>query len=115
MIDPDCFRSRFYHSKNKVENFRKAPLVIKKPTTSEEDDPMPSIDDQITEIYVFVDDYLKQRPALARWRESNNNHPAFSDAEALTIGLSQGCFGVQSLKEAYQKIRDNHRQAFPHL
>jgi hypothetical protein len=76
---------------------------------------MPSIDDQITEIYVFVDDFLKQHPALAQWRESNNNQPAFSDAEALTIGLSQGCFGVQSLKEAYEKIRNNYREAFPHL
>lgn len=76
---------------------------------------MPSIDDQITEIYVFVDDYLKQHPALAQWRESNNNQPVFSDAEVLTIGLSQGCFGVQSLKEAYEKIRDNYREAFPHL
>jgi putative transposase len=27
-IDPDCFRSRFYHSKNKVDNFRKAPLGL---------------------------------------------------------------------------------------
>ena len=76
---------------------------------------MPSIDDQITEIYVFVDDHLKQHPSLAQWRESNNNQPAFSDAEALTIALSQGCFGVQSLKEAYEKIRDNYREAFPHL
>lgn len=76
---------------------------------------MPNIDDQITEIYVFVDDYLKQHPVLAQWRESNNNQPAFSDAEVLTIGLSQGCFGVQSLKEAHEKIRDNYREAFPHL
>jgi len=76
---------------------------------------MPSLDDQLTEIYVFVDDYLKQHPSLAPWRESNNHQPAFSDAEALTIALSQGGFGVQSLKEAYEKIRDNYRAAFPHL
>jgi hypothetical protein len=59
---------------------------------------MPSIDDQIIEIYVFIDDHLKQYSALAQWRESNNKQPAFSDAEVLTIGLSQGCFGVQSLR-----------------
>jgi hypothetical protein len=76
---------------------------------------MPSIDDQLTEIYLFVDDYLNQRPSLAQWRESSNNQPAFSDAKALTIGLSQGCFGVQSLKETYEKIRDKYREAFPHL
>src|SRR5262245_23399743 len=80
-----------------------------------EDDPMPSINDRLTEIYVFIDDYIKQHPEKAQWRDSNNDEPAFSDAEALTIGLSQGTLGVQSLKETYHKIRDNHRAAFPHL
>src|SRR5215510_4209099 len=28
MIDVDCFKCRFYHSKSEVENFRKAPLVV---------------------------------------------------------------------------------------
>jgi transposase len=79
------------------------------------DDPMPSIIDQLTEIYVFIDDHLKQHPEKAQWRGSNNDEPAFSDAEVLTIGLSQSAWGVQSLKETYQKIRDNHREAFPHL
>ena len=27
-IDVDCVKCRFYHSKNKVENFRKAPLAF---------------------------------------------------------------------------------------
>jgi transposase len=80
-----------------------------------EDDPMPSINDHLTEIYVFIDNYLKQHPENAQWRDSNNAEPAFSDAEVLAIGLSQGALGVQSLKETYQKIRDNHRAAFPHL
>src|SRR6266540_4206716 len=79
------------------------------------DDPMPSINDHLTEIYVFIDDHLKQHPEKALWRDSNNAEPAFSDAEVLTIGLSQSVLGVQSLKEAYEKIRDNHRAAFPHL
>ena len=76
---------------------------------------MPSIIDQLTEIYVFIDDHLKQHPEKAQWRGSNNDEPAFSDTEVLTIGLSQSALGVQSLKETYQKIRDNHRAAFPHL
>src|SRR5262249_3996504 len=80
-----------------------------------EDDPMPSINDQLSEIYVLIDDYLKQHPEKAQWRDSNHDEPAFSDAEVLTIGLSQGAFGVQSLKEAYHQIRDHHRAAFPHL
>src|SRR6266508_4279432 len=74
---------------------------------------MPSIIDQLTEIYVFIDDHLKQHPEKAQWRGSNNAEPAFSDAEVLTIGLSQSALGVQSLKEAYEKIRDNHQAAFP--
>jgi len=76
---------------------------------------MPSINDQLTEIYVFIDDYLIQHLEKAQWRDSNNNEPAFSDAEVLTIGLCQGALGVQSLKEAYNMIRDNHQAAFPHL
>src|SRR4030095_13805133 len=72
---------------------------------------MPSIIDQLTEIYVFIDDHLKQHPEKAQWRGSNNAEPVFS----LTIGLSQSALGVQILKETYQKIRDNHQAAFPHL
>ena len=45
---------------------------------------MPSIIDQLTEIYVFIDDHLKQHPEKAQWRGSNNAEPAFSDAEVLT-------------------------------
>ena len=74
---------------------------------------MPGINDHLTEIYVFIDDHLKQHPEKAQWRDSNNDEPAFGDAEVLTIGLSQGALGVQSLKAAYHKIRDNHRAAFP--
>ena len=70
---------------------------------------MPSINDQLTEIYMFIDDYLKQHMEKAQWRDSNIDETAFSDAEVLAIGLSQGALGLQSLKEAYQKIRDNHR------
>src|SRR5262249_42823614 len=80
-----------------------------------EDDPMPSIHDPLSEIYGLIDDYLKQHPEKAQWRDSNHDEPAFSDAEVLTIGLSQGAFGVQSLKAAYHQIRDHHRAAFPHL
>jgi transposase len=76
---------------------------------------MPSIEDQLTKIYVFVDDYLKQHPELAQWRMTNNTEPRFSDAEVLTVALAQGCLGVQSLKESYLQIRDNHGGAFPHL
>ena len=76
---------------------------------------MPSIEHQLIEIYVFADDYLKQHPHLARWRTSNHGAPEFTDAEVLTLGLAQGCFGVQSLKESWRKVADNYRHLFPHL
>lgn len=76
---------------------------------------MASIEDQMTAVYVFVDDYLQAHPEHAAWRTSPNDHPAFTDAEVLTIGLMQGCFGVATLKQAYRIIAANYRAAFPRL
>jgi len=76
---------------------------------------MPSILDHATEIYVFLDDYLKTHPRLAQWRSSNNNQPHFTDAEVLTIGLMQGALGVATLKKTYQLVQDNIQAAFPTL
>jgi hypothetical protein len=53
------------------------------------DDPMPSIIDQLTEIYMFIDDHLKQHPEKAQWRGSNNDEPAFSDAEVLMYRVNK--------------------------
>jgi len=75
----------------------------------------PSIIDQMTQLYVFVDDYLKEHPAQAAWRRSNNDAPAFTDAEVLTIGLLQGAFGCATHKKTYQLVAANWRSAFPHL
>ena len=74
-----------------------------------------NIVDQATRIYVFVDDFLKANPRLAHWRASNNNRPAFTDAEVLTIGLMQGSLGVATLRKTYDMIRDNCPGAFPSL
>ena len=76
---------------------------------------MPTINDQLTEIYVVVDDFFKAHPQSAQWRHSPNDAPPFTDAGVLTIALAQGCLGVRSLKEAYRKIADNYRTAFPRL
>jgi len=75
----------------------------------------PSVAQQMTRIYVFVDDYLKEHPAQAAWRRSNNDAPAFSDAEVLTLGLLQGAFGCATLKKTYQLVAANWRSAFPRL
>jgi transposase len=74
-----------------------------------------SIVDQLTAVYVYVDDYLDAHPSEARWRQSNNNTPDFTDAEVIAIGLMQGCFGCASLKKTYRLIADNHADAFPYL
>ena len=63
----------------------------------------PSIAHQMTQIYVFVDNYLKEHPQQAAWRRSNNDAPAFSDAEVITVGLLQGAFGCATLKKTYQQ------------
>jgi hypothetical protein len=69
----------------------------------------------MTEIYVFVDDFLKAHPRRAGWRLSPNCRPAFSDAEVITIALLQGSFGCATLKKAYLLVAANFRCAFPRL
>jgi len=74
-----------------------------------------SINDRLTEIYVIVDDYLKAHPQRAQWRRSNNNQPALSDAEVITIALMQGYFGSSTLARTYALVQANGGDAFPHL
>lgn len=76
---------------------------------------MATIIDQMTEIYCFVDDFLKAHTQLAHWRRSPNHQPAFSDAEVITIALMQSCFGVATLKKSYLLIASNQKAAFPSL
>lgn len=74
-----------------------------------------SIDHQMTEIYCFVDDYLKAHPRQAQWRRSPHAVPRFTDSEVLTIALLQGAFQVASLKQTYRLVRANFHAAFPRL
>jgi hypothetical protein len=76
---------------------------------------MTSIEHQMTEIYVFVDDFLKAHPHRARWRRSPNCCPAFTDSEVITIALLQGSFGCATLKRACLLVAANWRRAFPAL
>lgn len=46
---------------------------------------MSSIIDTLTEVYVFVADFLATRSDLRQWRPSNNAEPAFTDAKVITI------------------------------
>lgn len=74
-----------------------------------------SINDQLIEIYYFVDEFLKTHPQFAQWRESNNRAPKFSDAEVITIALMQGYFGCATLSQTYHLVLANASPAFPHL
>jgi hypothetical protein len=69
----------------------------------------------MTQIYCFVDDFLKANPQLAQWRRSPNQQPAFADTEVITIALMQCCFGVATPKKTYLLIAFNYRSAFPKL
>jgi hypothetical protein len=74
-----------------------------------------SIEHYMIELYCFVDEFLKQHPALAHWRHSPHAAPQFSDAEVLTIALVQGVFEVATLKQTYRLIAQNWGPAFPRL
>jgi Transposase DDE domain len=74
-----------------------------------------SIEHQMTQIYCFVDDYLKTHPRQARWRRSPHASPRFADSEVITLALLQGSFQVASLKQTYQLVKANFHSAFPAL
>ncbi len=71
--------------------------------------------EQMTNVFVFIDDWLKASPSVAEWRRSNNAKPLFTDSEVLTIGLMQSVLGVATLKRAYQLVAADYASAFPHL
>jgi len=74
-----------------------------------------AIMETMTTLFVFVDDYLKEHPKLAGWRQSPNASPRFTDAEVITIALMQGCLGCATLKQAYSFVAGNCRREFPKL
>lgn len=69
----------------------------------------------MTEIYCFIDDFLKARPALSGWRRSPHATPRFTDAEVLTVALLQADVGTDRLKQTYDLVAKNWRAAFPRL
>jgi transposase len=72
-----------------------------------------SVVDQLTEIYFWIDNLLKDHPQWAQWRQSNNSRPQFTDAEVVTIALMQGYFGCATLQQTYLLVRANAPGAFP--
>jgi hypothetical protein len=76
---------------------------------------MSRILDQLTALYVFVDDFLTAHPNLADGPQSPHDRPDFADAEVLTRALLQGGLGVASLQQTYRLVAHNYRSAFPLL
>jgi Transposase DDE domain len=76
---------------------------------------MPSIIDQLTALYVFVDDFLTTHSAVAQWRQSPHDRPALAEAEVLTLALWPGCLGGASRKQTDRLVASNYRSAFPPL
>ena len=74
---------------------------------------MLSIKEHLTILYVTVADFFDKHPTLAAWRESNNQQPAFTDAEVITIALMQSYFRTDTLKRTYLLVLANDPQAFP--
>src|SRR5712692_10841699 len=74
-----------------------------------------SVDQHMTEIYYFVDEFFKGHPRLAHWRHSPHAQPQFSDAAVRTVALRQGVFAVATLKQTSRLVAHNWRAAFPHL
>lgn len=74
-----------------------------------------SVDQHMTEIYYFGDEFFKGHPLLAHWRHSPHAQPQFSDAEVVPGALLQGVFAVATLKQTYRLVAYNWREAFPQL
>ena len=71
------------------------------------------LETHLLECYLFVDDYLQSHPKVADWRRSNNNDPAFTDAEVIVIALMQGYFRTDTLKRTYELVAANAEEVFP--
>lgn len=76
---------------------------------------MANLINNAVEIYTFIDDLLKKRLQFANWRRSNHNKVAFSDAEVLTIAFMQPVLQTDTLKSAFEHIRDNYKFLFPQI
>ncbi|MGH9092821.1 MAG: IS982 family transposase [Acidimicrobiales bacterium] len=73
------------------------------------------LDTLCTALYVCVDDELKTRPELARWRPAVGIAPKLSDAELVTLSVVQALLGFSSETRFLRFAGAHLSHLFPYL
>jgi Transposase DDE domain len=68
-----------------------------------------------TALYVRTDDLLKGSPELAPWRPPVGLEPQLSDAELVTLSVTQALLGFTSERRFIRHARAHLRHLFPYL
>lgn len=66
-------------------------------------------------LYVKTDDLLKDSPQLAPWRPEVGIVPLLSDAELVTLAMTQALLGFTSESRWLRHARAHLRHLFPYL
>jgi len=75
-----------------------------------------SLEDVFTITYCVVDDFFGLLfSSQKELRSSNNNDPAFTDSEVITIALVGELRGVDSEKDWHGFVKKNYKYLFPKL
>jgi Transposase DDE domain len=73
------------------------------------------LDTLCTALYVKIDDELKMRPELVRWRPKVGTAVQLSDAELLTLAAAQAFLGFSSEARFLRFARSHFLHLFPYL
>ncbi|HEY1832073.1 MAG TPA: IS982 family transposase [Acidimicrobiales bacterium] len=73
------------------------------------------MDTFVTALYVTIDDALRMRPELVRWRPKVGIVPKLSDAELCTLAVLQALLGFTSETRFLRHARVHLRRMFPYL
>jgi hypothetical protein len=73
------------------------------------------LDTLATALYVRIDDELKARPELKRWRPKVGISPKITDAELITVAVMQALLGYHDEARWIRYARKTLRHLFPYL
>ena len=73
------------------------------------------LDTFVTALYVTIDDALRTRPELRRWRPTVGLRPRLSDAGLLTLSVLQALLGFGSETRFLRHAQDHLRHLFPYV